>query len=246
MSPFLVLSFSLIAALSTLLGGILPLLKKEFSKLYLSILVAMSAGILLAASFHEVIGESFRLLFPRNSNLVPIGVGIGFLLFYLIEKAVIIHACPEVECEIHPTGWLAFSGLSFHSLIDGIALSAGFSASTETGLIILLALAIHEFPEGLSTASVMLCNGYNRKIVLQGTAIVGFLTPIGTLIGLFFVKISPQILGLTLAISAGTFIYIATSDLLPEAHQRFRSYWVIASTIFGYLSVLLISLLFSH
>lgn len=234
MNDLQVVSVSLIAALSTGLGGLLPVVKRRVSEAYLSLLMAFSAGIVLATAFHELIPEALD-----KADAGALAIGGGFLLMYVFERLMIVHACPEssMECEVHHLSWSAFLGLSVHSLIDGIAIAAGFEVSTGTGLVITLAVLIHEFPEGFATSSILLADGYSRAKAYLGSLFVGLMTPVGAVLGTFILGASTELLGLGLGISAGTFIYIATSDLLPEAHHRYRSYWLIPAIIGGYLLV---------
>lgn len=234
------LAYGLMAGISTSLGGLVPILKKKVSDAYLSLLMAVSAGIVLATAFHELFVEGLRL-----TELAPVAVGVGFFIMYIFERIMIVHACPEshMECEIHTLGWSAFVGLSIHSLIDGIAIAAGFEVSVSAGIIVTAAVLIHEFPEGFATSSILLAGGHSRVKAYLGSVTVGFLTPLGVLIGVFVLGISEIVLGISLAFSAGTFIYIATSDLLPEAHHRYRSLWLIPAVVGGYAGVLLFELL---
>lgn len=240
MTEYQSLLYSLMAGVSTSLGGLIPIFRKKTGGMYLSVLMALSAGIVLATAFNELIPGSFEL-----TDFAGLAIGAGFFVMYVFERLMIVHACPEshMECEIHNLSWSAFMGLSTHSLIDGIAIAAGFEVSREAGLVVALAVLIHEFPEGFATASILLADGYSRSRSYLGSVIVGVMTPLGALIGIFTLGLSQMFLGLCLGFSGGTFIYIATSDLLPEAHHRYRTLWLIPSVVSGYAIVIIAEML---
>ena len=105
----------------SLLGGFLPLLK-DLSKKNLSLLLSFSGGVLLGAVFLHMIPETGEVL--KNNLGWPILA--GFLLIFVLERFVFIHACGESNCDFHEIGVPAFVGISFHSLLDGVALGAGY------------------------------------------------------------------------------------------------------------------------
>ncbi len=103
-----------------LMGGFLPLIR-ELSAKKLALLLSFSGGVLLGAVFFHMIPETGEVL--KESLGLPIIV--GFLLIFILERFVFVHACKEEGCDFHQVGLPAFLGISFHSLLDGIALGAG-------------------------------------------------------------------------------------------------------------------------
>lgn len=210
------LFYSFMSALSTLAGGLLPLFRpwREDSLRYL---IAFAAGVMLSVAFWvmlpEIAGES-------SGNFLALGL--GFFSLYIVEKLVLIHSCGEKECEAHTIGWVSLIGIAAESLLDGIAIAAGFALSPQLGLAVTLAVIAHEFPRGLTTSVIMMSSGYKKKVTLGALAVDALLTPVGAglvLLGLFSGERAFQWL---MAFAAGTFIYIGASDLLPEAHKRFN------------------------
>src|SRR3989304_10510843 len=95
-----ILLFSLLAALFTVAGGGLPLLKKNLGPRGLSLLVAFSAGVLLSAGINHMIAESYEVI----GKWSLLSVSLGFIIVYLLEKGSMIHSCREVGCEVHYIG----------------------------------------------------------------------------------------------------------------------------------------------
>lgn len=188
-------------------------------------MVSMAAGVLMTTAFSH--------LLPEAIELSGISVGwfgspfffalVGFVTLYIFEQAIVIHTCAEDNCAAHSFGIVASLGIGLHSLLDGIVIGIGFEVSTEVGLITSLAVLLHEIPEGIFTMSILLNSSMKLKKAVIYTIVVALATPIGAWMSLIFIKrISPLILGNMLAFAAGTFIYIAASDLIPQTHKVSR------------------------
>jgi len=201
----------------SLLGGALPLLR-EFSEKRLALPLSFSGGVLLGAVFFHMI--------PQTSAILREGMGwpilAGFLLIFILERFVFVHACGESDCDVHHVGIPAFLGISLHSLLDGVALGASF-VLPQLAPVILLAVVIHKMPDGISLSSILLSAGWGRRRIIYLTLIFSLMTPIGTLLAYPFLRsLSPQLVAIAVGISAGTFLAIATSDILPQIHRLDR------------------------
>src|ERR1044071_1593682 len=191
--------------LVSLLGGFLPLLR-ELSQRALALLLSFSAGVLLGAVFFHMLPETGRVL-------------AGFLLIFVMERFVFVHACEERECDIHHMGIPAFLGISLHSLLDGVALGAGLMLP-QVGPIVLLAVIIHKMPDSISISSILLSAGWARAKVARLSALFSLTTPVGALLTfLFFRSLSEEHIAVAIGVSAGTFLAIATADILPQVHR---------------------------
>jgi zinc and cadmium transporter len=196
------------------LGGFLPLLR-ELSQKSLALLLSFSAGVLLGAVFFHMLPETGRVL---NDNIGWPILG-GFLLIFIMERFVFVHACEERECDIHQMGIPAFLGISLHSLLDGIALGAGL-VLPQLGPVVLLAVIIHKMPDSMSISSILLSAGWQRRKIAILNLLFALTTPVGALLAyLFFRALSPDNVAIALGVSAGTFLAIATADILPQVHR---------------------------
>jgi zinc transporter ZupT len=114
---------------------------------------------------------------------------------------------------------MALVGILVHSFFDGVAVGAGFGASPESGRIVSAAVFSHELPEGAFTVAILLHTGMTRRRAIGWGVVHGLLTPVGALFaGLF--DSSPATLAALLAVSAGSFFYVASANLVPEAHRE--------------------------
>jgi zinc and cadmium transporter len=198
----------------SLLGGYLPLMR-DLSQRALALLLSFSAGVLLGAVFFHMLPETGRVL----NEAVGWPILAGFLLIFVMERFVFVHACEEHACDIHQMGLPAFLGISLHSLLDGIALGAGLILP-QLGPVVLLAVIIHKMPDSMSISSILLAAGWDRRKISWLNLLFSLTTPVGALIAfLFFRSLSPGHVAVAIGISAGTFLAIATADILPQVHR---------------------------
>jgi zinc and cadmium transporter len=198
----------------SLVGGFLPLLR-ALSQRALALLLSFSAGVLLGAVFFHMLPEVGSVL----GDDVGLPVLAGFLLIFVMERFVFVHACEEHDCDIHQMGLPAFLGISLHSLLDGIALGAGLMLP-QLGPVVLLAVIIHKMPDSMSISSILLSAGWDRQKIGKLNLLFSLTTPIGALLAfLCFRVLSPENVAVAIGISAGTFLAIATADILPHVHR---------------------------
>ena len=200
--------------LISLIGGFLPLLRK-LSQRALALLLSFSAGVLLGAVFFHMLPETGKVL----TESVGWPILSGFLLNFVMERFVFIHACEEHDCDIHQIGIPAFLGISLHSLLDGIALGAGLILP-QLGPVVVLAVIVHKMPDSISISSILLSAGWQRRKIATLNLLFSLTTPLGALLAyLFFRALSPENVAVAIGISAGTFLAIATADILPQVHR---------------------------
>lgn len=211
--------YSLLAGTATVMGSLFVLYRAGNKRINLYGLMAFAAGVLLGAAFLHLIPEAME----QAGRPAAWGLVIGFAAFFALEQVTFSHACPEYcqDCRVHPMGLVAFAALSLHSLVDGLALAAGFGVSTGLGVSAAFAVIIHEIPEGLSMTSIALTAGYSRKKALVLSLVVALATPLGAMIAYAGVTgIAEPLLALLLGVAAGSFLYVGAADILPQLHRE--------------------------
>lgn len=229
--------YSLLAAASTVIGGSLPLIRSDLSERLRSLVVAFAAGVLLSVGLNELVPESFE----AAGRGALVAASVGFIVLYLVERVTTIHVCRDKECDIHTFGNIALIGIGFHSMLDGFAIAVGFGVRPEVGLAVAGAVLVHRFPDGVSIAAVALANRYSRGRAWAVLVAIGLLALLGAALGLAVGQVSLAVLGLGLGLSAGTFIYVATADLLPIAHRNFGDYGVPIAFLIGFAGIFLLA-----
>lgn len=185
-------------------------------------LVSIAVGSLLGDAFIHLLPEAAELI--GNQLVVSLLVISGMLLFFSLEKLVRWHHChnPDYHQDDHSQHIVPVSlvGEAFHNFIDGVVIASSFMVSPSVGIATSIAVLIHEIPQeigdfgiythqGLSLVKALKLNLYSASSSLLGIIFT-------FLIGSTFSDFSNYILPIT----AGGFIYLAASDLIPELHRH--------------------------
>lgn len=237
----MVIFFALLTFISTFLGGLFGLKYKD--KLHL--ILGFTAGVLLGVVAFDILPEIITLV--GEFGLAPIypmvALVIGFLLFHILEKVLLIHHSQEEVYgkHKHPTvGMLSALALAGHSFLDGIGIGLAFQISQSVGFLVALAVITHDFSDGLNTISLVLVhkNPHRRAMYfLTLDALAPVLGVLSTRLFTLPLTLAPLYLGFF----AGFLLYIGASDILPEAHSEHSSYQTILLTILGVLLVFFIT-----
>lgn len=232
---------SIATFLSTYFGGLLAVkLKKK-----LHLIMGFTAGVILGVVFFEIFPEIIEQI--KERNIAPTGVMIallaGFLVFHILEKAILIHHAHEEDYaeHIHPqVGVLSALALIGHSFLDGFGIGLGFQASPAVGLLVAVAVVSHDFTDGMNTITMMLSHENSLK---RAKTFLFFdaLAPVLGVLATLFLKLPPAFLILYLGFFAGFLLYIGASDILPQAHMKKSSYQLMSLTVLGVLFIFVIS-----
>lgn len=212
-----VLFFSLIGGLVSLVGGVLLLRKKSSADSLAKYATPFAAGALLAAAFFDLLPESLGQLDADTASAWVLG---GIVGFFLLEHFLHwFHHHHEHSGEVTPAP-LVIIGDSIHNLLDGVAIGAAFLIDVPTGIVTAVAVAAHEIPQEIGDFGLLLKFGYERKKVIVINALSALLSTVGAL-GTFWVGSQLDLhVGVLLALTAGMFIYIAASDIIPTIHEE--------------------------
>lgn len=219
---YLIIAIVAGSALS-LTGGLLMLRAKKHRKLAILLTLPFGAGALLAAAFFDLLPEAFKLGNPRDLLLWTLG---GFTLFFVLERSSSWfhhHHEHDSDVEHHQNAQqrrLIVAGDIMHNAIDGFTIGAAFLVSIPTGIITTLAVSAHEIPKELGTFALLLSRGWKDKTVILANLATALAT-IVTATVIYFLGSSNQLpIGPLLAITAGFFIYVAASDIIPDIHEQ--------------------------
>jgi ZIP family zinc transporter len=238
---FIPIIISLLTFVSTFLGGMFAI--KQKSKMHY--IMAFAAGVLLGVVSFDIFPEIIEQIKVHNFSSIEVMIAlvVGFLLFHILEKSILIQHCHEDNCVAHKhpnIGIASALALAGHSLMDGVGIGLGFQVSPVIGILIAVAVISHDFTDGMNTVSLMLLHRNSdkkAKIFLLLDAVAPVLGAASTL----FFTVSPHFLVLYLGFFAGFLLYIGASDILPEAHAEQSSYKLMALTILGTLLIFIIT-----
>jgi ZIP family zinc transporter/zinc and cadmium transporter len=224
--------YSLIAASASMLGSLILIIFHKWSEKNSLLIINFSAGIMLTLAFCHLIPEGIEL----NSKTMVYTL-IGFSIMFFLQFVVLFHPCHDQEClNTKHTHIVSITGLSLHSILDGLIIAVGFEANSKLGILTTLAILLHKLPDGITISGILLHDGAPKKKVFNISLINACFTPIGTIFGMFLLKnISASTLGALLGITAGSFIFLSASDLIPETHKcknRITAFMLFAGIIF--------------
>lgn len=235
---FIIGSFSLI-------GLFMISIREKTLDNILFILVAFATGTILASALFDLIPESLHQLEELNSsgagiakNLVFIFIIFGFVIFFVIERFIYWfhgHAHEKENKLVCYTGLgegenyslsqnsgvksfalLNLIGDGLHNFLDGIIIMVAFLSGTKSGIIITLAVVFHEFPQEIGDFGILLYGGFSKKKALFFNFLSGMIALLGGLTA-FILSDNVEIFNLFfLAFSGGGFLYIASTELMPE------------------------------
>lgn len=216
---FYIIIFSLLGSIGSVGGTALLLFFPERVRNSLvPCLISYATGTLLGAAFLGMIPHALERT-PASPILATVLVGI--ILFFLLEKLVIWRHCHDGECEVHSTaGPLILFGDALHNFADGVVIAAAFLISIPLGAATSLAVIAHEVPQEIGDFSILLDSGYSRKRAFIYNFLSSIATLPGALIAFLYLKTTEAAVPYILALSAASFIYIATADLIPMLHKK--------------------------
>jgi len=236
----LAIPLAALTVLSTLAGGVVALrLARD-----LTTAIALTGGVVVAVALFHVLPEAIEAV--DDPHRVGLLVGGGFVFFFLAERALVLHHRDDAD-QVHAhaqVGALGAAGLSVHSFIDGLGIGLAFGLSTETGLLVFLAVVAHDFADGLNTVGFVLRQSGDRARAIRWLAVDAAAPLVGAIVG-SALSISEQNLGALLAVYVGFFLFMGATDLLPHAHQHPSGRRVLL-TLLGFAAILAVSLISSH
>jgi zinc and cadmium transporter len=202
-------------------------------------LVALSAGGLMGAAFLHLLPEAVEH-FP-DSKLPFMVTLASFVAFFLLERVLHWQHCHDDECEVHSFGYLNLIGDTLHNFLDGLIIAAAFLVDPQLGWITTLAIAAHEIPQELGDFGVLVHAGFSRKIAILANFGIALTAILGGVLGYFIGEASEHFVPYLIAVAAGGFLYIASSDLLPELRKEQQLSKTIVSFVLFVAGVLLVA-----
>lgn len=234
-----VLIFSLIGGLFSLIAAALLISKQKTAAILATYATPFAAGALLAAAFFDLLPEAIEKLAEGAAARWMLG---GLLVFFMLEH--FLHWFPhhhEHEGEqVKTVAPLIIIGDFIHNFFDGIAIGAAFLINVPTGIVTAVAVAAHEIPQEMGDSGLLLRAGYKRKKVLLINALSALMATVGALLTFWFGSRANLPIGEMLAITAGMFLYIAASDLIPAIHSATKNKLAHFSVVLLLLGVLVV------
>lgn len=213
-----ILALAAVAGAADLFGAWLALRREHFDDP--RYIIAFSSGIVVAAVFFELLPESMEGADAAGLRTLAAVMALGFFTFYVVEKAIMLHACGEPECTTHAFSPTMVAGMAADNVIDGVGIAVGFLISPTVGVILTAVIVAHEIPQGLTSAELLKHAKWPKRKIVVVLGLAGAAYVIGALLS---TVIPEEAFKPALAFVTGTFIYIGAADLMAEAHRKFNA-----------------------
>lgn len=211
------LFYVFLAAAANVIGGLVFVLKRHWSRKSLNALMALSAGLLIAIAILDFIPESLE-----HDSSSPIFILLGVLAIYFFQQYVAgyFHFGEETHATQHEksTAVGAMAGMLIHTFFDGLSIAASFEVDFRLGITVFIAVLLHKIPDGLTISSIIYILSKNRTKAMGAALLLGISTLAGALTAFIFADYylpGEQTVAVAIAFSAGVFLYVAATDLLP-------------------------------
>lgn len=227
--------FAVATFLATLAGGLVAL--RSGDRLHLAL--GFTGGVLLGLVVFDLLPELFELTDAQLLGVPTVTVALvgGFLALHVVERSLAIHRGHEGEYGDHPhhdprVGTASALALAAHSFLDGVGIGLAFQIDPRVGVTVAVAVLAHDFADGLNTVGIMISHGHAPRRA-AGMLLLDALAPVAGAASTLLFTLPEAALALYLGFFAGFLLYLATSDILPEAHSRHPSRLTLLSTLGG-------------
>ena len=228
-----------IVSLVSFVGVISLLLRPKLLDEMLLVLVSLSAGALFGDAIIHLLPEAAENGFTLSISLYTLS---GVLTFFLLEKIIHWQHChlplPKQKSSkhVHRLGIINLVGDGLHNFIDGLIIAGSFLINVPTGIATTIAVVFHEIPQEIADFGVLIYAGFSKGRALFFNFLSAAFAIVGGIIGYALGSSSGSFIQFLLPFTAGGFIYVAGSNLIPELHKScdFKdSIWHIIALIVG-------------
>ncbi len=208
-----------LVSLFSLVGILLLLLREKILNYVVILLVSFSSGSLFGNAFIHLLPETVA----RNGFTVWVSIFTlsGIAGCFVVEKFVHWrHVHSTAHSEVEAFAYMNLLGDAVHNLLDGVVIVSAYALDISVGIATTIAILFHEIPQEMGDFGVLVHGGLSRKKALFFNFVTALTALIGALLTMVLINFAQQLTVFLIPFSAGTFIYIAGSDLIPQLHKE--------------------------
>jgi zinc transporter, ZIP family len=239
---------SILAGLATGAGALPALFFKNISRNLFNSMLGAAAGVMLAAT-------AFSLLVPGMAygNVIWPGKGIYVVSLGMLVGAAFLHYAdrqlPHVHfdsiSDVHLTSlkkvWLFIIAITIHNFPEGMSVGVSFgSGEMKNGIVLAIAIALQNIPEGLAVALPLVGLGYNKWKAVGIATLTGLVEPVGGLLGITMVTVFQPILPIAMGFAAGAMLFVISEEIIPETHSEGRSRYATFALMIGFIIMMVL------
>jgi ZIP family zinc transporter len=237
---------SILAGLATGLGALPVLFFKEISSNLLNGMLGLAAGVMLAATSFALIvpGIEFgNTLWPdKGFWIVAAGMLLGACFLHLSDKKLPhLHFgdLSDAKMETLQKISLFIIAITIHNFPEGMSVGVSFgNGDIKNGMVLATAIGIQNIPEGLAVALPLVGLGYNKWKAIGIATLTGLVEPVGGLLGITMVTAFTPILPIAMGFAAGAMLFVISEEIIPETHASGRSRIATFALMIGFIIML--------
>lgn len=236
--------------LMTALGAVPVFFKKNVSQKLLDVMLGFAAGIMLSATCFSLVmpsieygGGNFKAVM-----ITSVGIILGAFIIDMIDKFSphehLIDKRREGVSSSLSQIWLFIIAITIHNFPEGMATGVGFGTENiGDGLALALGIGIQNMPEGLAVALSLMREKYSVKYAFTVAALTGLVEPVGAALGFGLVNIFKPVLPVVLASAAGAMLFVICDEIIPETHSKGYEREATYGIIFGFVIMMVLDIL---
>ncbi len=239
---------SILAGLATGVGALPALFFKDISKNLFNSMLGAAAGVMLAAT-------AFSLLVPGMAygNQISPGYGIYVVSIGMMIGALFLHYADSQLPHVHLDSianvrlnslnkvWLFIIAITIHNFPEGMSVGVSFgSGEMKNGVVLAIAIALQNIPEGLAVALPLVGLGYNKWRAVGIATLTGLVEPVGGLLGITMVTVFEPILPMAMGFAAGAMLFVISEEIIPETHSGGRSRYATFALMIGFIIMMML------
>lgn len=241
---------SLIAGLGTGLGALLIFFRKEWSEKAQVIMLAVAAGVMLGATVFSLVLPALEIVTERSgSDILAALVTSGGILLGALSVWAIHAFVPHEHFTKGPDGrvsidlgrhWLFILAITLHNFPEGMSVGVAFGDEIESGVAVMLGMGLQNLPEGLAVAAALAGDGSTRLRAFVIALLTGLVEPVGGLVGALAVSLSAELLPWGLAFAGGAMLFVISGEVIPETHREGAEQVATFSLVLGFIVMMLL------
>jgi ZIP family zinc transporter len=239
---------SILAGLATGVGALPALFFKNISRNLFNSMLGAAAGVMLAATAFSLLvpGITYgNLIWPgKGIYVVSLGMMIGAAFLHYADRQlphVHFDSISDVQLSSLKKVWLFIIAITIHNFPEGMSVGVSFgSGEMKNGVVLAIAIALQNIPEGLAVALPLVGLGYNKWRAVGIATLTGLVEPVGGLLGITMVTVFQPILPIAMGFAAGAMLFVISEEIIPETHSDGRSRYATFALMMGFIIMMIL------
>ncbi|MSP27664.1 MAG: ZIP family metal transporter [Methylococcales bacterium] len=239
---------SILAGLATGVGALPALFFKDISNNLFNSLLGAAAGVMLAATVFSLLvpGIAFgNAIWPaKGIYVVSVGMLIGAAFLHYADKQlphVHFDSISDTQLNSLKKVWLFIIAITIHNFPEGMSVGVSFgSGEMKNSVVLAIAIALQNIPEGLAVALPLVGLGYNKWRAVGIATLTGLVEPVGGLLGITMVTAFQPILPIAMGFAAGAMLFVISEEIIPETHSNGRSRYATFALMMGFIVMMVL------